>query len=103
MSEVNVNTVESGVGCYLASKSGRTFRYPQECYGGDQSRSRCKEFGNRIHPISMQSRPYENHNQTAAAPSDFPIKIDTEGVKVEDLAGLSRADFFKEVLPRLGF
>ena len=42
-------------------------------------------------------------HKSLSHPSDFPIKIDTEGVKVEDLAGLSRADFFKEVLPRLGF
>ena len=29
------------------------------------------------------------------------LNIDTSGIKVEDLAGLGRADFLKNVLPRL--
>ena len=34
-------------------------------------------------------------------PEAFPIKIDTEGIEIENLARLSRPDFLKKVLPRL--
>jgi hypothetical protein len=35
-------------------------------------------------------------------PNVFKIKIETKGIKIEDLARLGRTDFLKEVLPRLG-
>jgi hypothetical protein len=34
-------------------------------------------------------------------PGVFPIKIETKGIKIEDLARFSRADFLKKVLPCL--